>query len=105
MIQQVKSFEEYKKFITTPGKVVFVDFYATWCGPCKFISPEFEKLSTQYPDCLFIKVDVEEVEKASEENNVSNLPTFMAFKDGKKIDDMVGADVENLRKFVAKNQA
>lgn len=56
MVQLAQTYEDYQKILNSPGKVVFVDFYAQWCGPCKTISPEFEKLSAQYPDCVFVKV-------------------------------------------------
>ena len=56
MVHQVTSAEDFKARIATPGKAVFVDVFATWCGPCKQIAPVFEKLSAEYPDCVFIKV-------------------------------------------------
>lgn len=56
MVHQVASHEEFVKLLATPDKVVFVDFHAKWCRPCKVIGPVFEKISSQYPDCLFLKV-------------------------------------------------
>ncbi|KAG8733738.1 hypothetical protein FRC10_012154, partial [Ceratobasidium sp. 414] len=64
------------------GKPVVVDFWATWCGPCRLISPTFEKLSEVGEGVGFYKVDVDEAE----------MPTFMLFKDGSKVADMVGAN-------------
>ncbi|XP_022660754.1 thioredoxin-1-like [Varroa jacobsoni] len=104
MVHQVASHEEFVKLLATPDKVVFVDFHAKWCRPCKVIGPVFEKISSQYPDCLFLKVDIDEVEEAAEEHLVQMVPTFMAFKNGKKIDGIVSAKEEDLTAFIAKHK-
>lgn len=64
---------------------------ATWCGPCKLIGPVFAKMEPKFPDVLFIKVDVEEVEDVAKEYQIRSMPTFMLFKDGEKKGEMVGA--------------
>ncbi|KAL6938643.1 hypothetical protein ACO0OL_001191 [Hanseniaspora opuntiae] len=78
------------------GKVKIVDFYATWCGPCKAIAPMIEKWSTnQYAEANvdFFKVDVDAVET----QEVSAMPTFIIFKDGQKVDQVIGADLRGLK--------
>jgi len=92
--------EDFKAKISTAGKVVFVDYFADWCGPCKVIGPLFEALSEQFPDAIFIKVNVDEVEAAAEDYKVESLPTFMVFKEGKNVAQMVGANKEQLEKFI-----
>ena len=59
------------------NKKVIIDFYADWCGPCKRIAPEFEKLAEKYTDVVFLKVNVDNSEKLSEFYSVSALPTFV----------------------------
>jgi thioredoxin 1 len=54
-----KNLAEFNALINT-DKLVVVDFYATWCGPCKLISPKFEKLVDEYPEVVFAKVDVDD---------------------------------------------
>eukprot|EP00890_Picochlorum_soloecismus_P004240 jgi/Picsp_1/4817/NSC_02185-R1_thioredoxin h len=84
------------------GKAIIVDFTASWCGPCRVIAPEFERLSTMYSTVIFLKVDVDNVEAVASECGISAMPTFQVFKDGKKIDEMVGASKEKLNDMVAK---
>ncbi|XP_003740903.1 thioredoxin-1 [Galendromus occidentalis] len=100
MVNQVSSADDFKARIKTPGKVVFVDIFATWCGPCKVIAPVFEKLSSEFPDCVFIKVNADEVEAVTEEYDVQALPTFLVFKEGALLDRMTGSNSEKLKQLI-----
>jgi thioredoxin 1 len=82
-----------------------IDCFATWCGPCKVIAPEVVKLSKEYPSTRFYKVDVDEVPDVAQELGVRAMPTFVIFKDGKKVDEVVGANKPALQAAVAKNQS
>ena len=82
---------------TNPQKVLCLYFSATWCGPCKAIKPTVDKLNTAYNDnVLFVKVDVDKYEELSEECEVSVMPTFVLYKEGKQIDRMEGASAKML---------
>lgn len=65
------------------------------------IAPHFEALSQQYPNVIFVKVDVDAQEKISQMCGIRAMPTFQFFKNGKKVDDMCGADVNTLKTKVA----
>jgi thioredoxin 1 len=69
-----------------------VDCFATWCGPCKMISPKFEHFSDQYQSVQFLKFDVDEVEELAAELGIQAMPTFVAFKDGKEVNRVMGAN-------------
>jgi thioredoxin 1 len=62
-----------------------VDFYATWCGPCKQIAPKLEEMAQLFTDVIFLKVDVDENEEVASEYAISCMPTFMFFKNGGKV--------------------
>merc|ERR1712072_1626169 len=81
-------------------QTVFVDFTATWCGPCQFIGPYFAELATENEDAIFVKVDVDEMASIAEECKVSAMPTFKAYKKGEQVGELVGANKEKLAALV-----
>jgi len=71
--------------------VVVVDFFATWCGPCKMLAPIFAELSTEMEGKVkFIKVDVDQCPDISMQYSVASIPTIIVFKDGKNVNTTVG---------------
>lgn len=83
------------------GKKVIVDFFATWCGPCKMLSPVLESLSTEYSEVTFVKVDVDDCHNVSKEYGIMSVPTLMKFENGKLIDTKVGyQNINELRKWL-----
>ncbi|XP_023346225.1 thioredoxin-like protein 1 [Eurytemora carolleeae] len=81
-------------------KLVVVDFTASWCGPCKRISPFFEELCAKYPRAVFLKVDVDECQDTAAALSVSAMPTFIFFRNKTKIDRIQGADTNALEEKV-----
>ena len=71
-------------------KVVIVDFFATWCGPCKMLTPIFEELSNTMEAVDFVKVDIDQSLDIAREYNISSVPTMMIFKNGEVVDKIVG---------------
>ena len=73
------------------GKLVMVDFWASWCGPCRMLGPVVEKLADQYEGKAIIgKVNVDEQQELAVRYGVMSIPTVIFFKDGKEIDRKVG---------------
>lgn len=82
-----KQFEE----VLASHSVAFVDFYATWCGPCRMLSPTIEKLATEFGNIAAIaKVDVDKNSEVAAEFGIQTIPTIIIFKDGKPVDKIVG---------------
>ena len=71
--------------------VVLVDFYATWCGPCKMTGPIIEQLTEEVKNVKFVKVDVDQNKELSSKYQVFSIPTFLIFKDGQVAGQFVGA--------------
>ncbi|KAJ3249077.1 Thioredoxin domain-containing protein 2 [Chytriomyces hyalinus] len=95
----ITSESEFTRYING-SKLTVVDFTATWCGPCKAVAPRFEALAGKFPNCNFIKVDVDDQKAISTAHGVRAMPTFMLFKNGKKLDEVVGADIAKVERLV-----
>ena len=71
--------------------IVLVDFWASWCGPCRAFAPTFTKSSEQHPDIVFAKVDTEANEELAAAAEIRAIPTLMAFKKGQLVFNQAGA--------------
>ena len=102
-VQPIKSYDEFKQ-VTGTDKIIVIDFWATWCGPCKMIGPIFEKIAeTPAGEKLgFYKVDVDEQSQIASEVGIRAMPTFAFFKNGEKIETVVGADPSKLQAAISK---
>ncbi|KAI3323539.1 12 kDa excretory-secretory antigen [Xylariaceae sp. AK1471] len=87
--------------------VVFVDAFATWCGPCKAVAPLVAKMSEedQFKDKVhFVKIDVDELPDLSQELGITAMPTFVVFKDGEITGEKVlGAKPQEIRDLLVKH--
>lgn len=73
----------------TKGKVL-VDCYATWCGPCKMISPIIDELANEINTCTFYKIDVDENEETTSKYNIMSIPTLLLFDNGELKEQITG---------------
>lgn len=98
-MRELKTLEELNNFITSYEKVA-IDFYATWCGPCKVIGPYFQELSSLFPNIKFAKVDCDDFEVG--DFAIQSLPTFVFFVNGTENERMIGANKVNLKDHLSK---
>ncbi|GKZ30443.1 thioredoxin trx1 [Aspergillus brasiliensis] len=91
-VVDIKSKAEYLEKIVNSQDPIVLDCFATWCGPCKAISPKVEQFSVAYPHAKFYKIDVDDLSDVAAELGVRAMPTFVLFKNGQKVGDVVGAN-------------
>ena len=93
MLVHIKSVEVFDNLIKEG--TVLVDFFATWCGPCKMLSPVLEEVANENPDLKVLKVDVDEVGALAARFGIQAIPTLFLFKDGERKDSRMGYQNKN----------
>lgn len=102
-VTSIETDAEFLPQLTAAGaKLVVVDFFATWCGPCQRIAPLVEQMATKYPNAVFLKVDVDKCPDSAAANGVTAMPTFLFFRNAVKIDMQRGGDPATLEQKVIK---
>lgn len=119
---------DFDQAMNEKGTLMVLDCFATWCGPCKVIAPQVVKyvphpfslitlmreqraltnellrcrFSNEFPDARFYKIDVDEVPDVAQELGIRAMPTFLMFRDGDKVDEVVGANPQALKAAIEK---
>lgn len=94
--------QEYQDKIANSQESIVLDCFAEWCGPCKAIAPAVEKFAAENPSVKFYQIDVDELSDVAAELGVRAMPSFMFFKGGEKVGDVVGANPNALKTEVEK---
>ncbi len=90
MAMEIKS-ETFDSFVNQPDKTVLVDFWASWCGPCRMLSPVVDEVSREHEDTLSVgKVNVDDCPDLAKKFGVMSIPTLLLFKGGQLVDQRVG---------------
>lgn len=82
--------DDFDEEVLRSDKVVLVDFFATWCGPCQRMSKVLEQISADRPDLKIVKVDVDENELLARKLFIRSIPTIVFIKNGKEFNRIVG---------------
>lgn len=80
----------FSQEVLQSDKPVLVDFFATWCGPCKMLSPIVDQLADEHPEVKVCKLDVDENQDLAQQFQVMSIPTLILFKDGQAASKVVG---------------
>lgn len=96
-VTEIRSKSHFDSLLSS-NKVVILDIYGTWCGPCKMFEPQFERLSNKYdhPDILFAKED-----SALGLRVVHGLPSILIFIEGRQVHDILGGDGAELERVLS----
>lgn len=105
----VKEITTYQEFVAILGneksRLVVIDFWAQWCGPCVRIGPIFIELEKKYPSVRFYKVNVDmpAISVIISTYNITAMPSFCFFLDGKFVEKIIGANVEKIEEAIRNN--
>lgn len=105
MTVQTVTAANFREAVADNDKLTLVDFWASWCGPCRALAPVVEELSEEMADQVdFAKVDVDAERELGAMFQIMSLPSLLIFKDGKKVDEIIGAQPKaNIRRTLEKH--
>ena len=94
---------EFEEKVLKNEKPVFVDFFATWCGPCQMMAPILEEASKENPDVDFFAIDIDDAEETAAKYGVMSIPNMVLFKNGEAVDRIIGrTGKQGINEFVRK---
>ena len=89
MIKEIKE-EEFESVVLNSKGKVLVDFYASWCGPCRMLRPILEEIASERSDKKIVSIDVDDANELAQKYGIISIPCVILFEDGKEIERSVG---------------
>jgi thioredoxin 1 len=99
MVVMIRTASQFRKILKDNVGVI-CDFTATWCGPCKTISPVFDDFSKRYTSLAFVKVDIDQFQELASQYNVHAVPSFKLFLKENEVGEVKGADKSGLEQLI-----
>ncbi|KAM1123805.1 hypothetical protein EV1_005084 [Malus domestica] len=99
-VDSVETWDSHVSQATNQGRPIIAHFTASWCMPSVAMNSFFEEIASDYPDVLFLTVDVDEVKEVATRLEIKAMPTFSLIRDGATVDKLVGANPEEIRKRI-----
>lgn len=102
-LKNIETKAEFDELLKSEKRLIVVDFFADWCGPCKMIGPKIEAMEKEMPDVCFVQVNVDDNSETAEECGISAMPTFKLYKNGEMVAEVVGASEQKIRDAIKSN--
>ena len=90
MVKQLTN-QEFENSVKNSDKLVFVDFYADWCGPCKMVSPIIAEIGQENKNIKVVKINIDDEKELTKKYKITSIPTLVVIKNGKEITRGIGA--------------